>query len=114
MVDKIPGQLSDRRTMLGELNWIFTAITDTIAWSSLPKELFQKLFRLVWFRFFSYRIILILLENFIHNAVSYCVYTYYFSQLFSIVLYSYFSFFPLIYYEFINHDSCCSYSSILL
>uniref|UniRef100_A0A0R3RZM9 WD_REPEATS_REGION domain-containing protein n=1 Tax=Elaeophora elaphi TaxID=1147741 RepID=A0A0R3RZM9_9BILA len=46
MVDKIPGQLSDRRTMLGELNWIFTAITDTIAWSSLPKELFQKLFRL--------------------------------------------------------------------
>ncbi|KAK6112160.1 Raptor N-terminal CASPase like domain family protein [Brugia pahangi] len=46
IVDKIPGQLSDRRTMLGELNWIFTAITDTIAWSSLPKELFQKLFRL--------------------------------------------------------------------
>ncbi|XP_059163901.1 regulatory-associated protein of mTOR-like isoform X2 [Physella acuta] len=45
MVDKIPGQLSDRRTMLGELNWIFTAITDTIAWNSLPRELFQKLFR---------------------------------------------------------------------
>ncbi|KAL0892629.1 hypothetical protein ABMA27_014356 [Loxostege sticticalis] len=31
--------------MLGELNWIFTAITDTIAWSSLPAELFQQLFR---------------------------------------------------------------------
>lgn len=31
--------------MLGELNWIFTAITDTIAWSSLPPELFQQLFR---------------------------------------------------------------------
>uniref|UniRef100_A0A2C9JG35 Raptor N-terminal CASPase-like domain-containing protein n=1 Tax=Biomphalaria glabrata TaxID=6526 RepID=A0A2C9JG35_BIOGL len=45
MVDKIPGQLSDRRTMLGELNWIFTAITDTIAWNLLPRELFQKLFR---------------------------------------------------------------------
>ncbi|GFO38269.1 regulatory-associated protein of mtor [Plakobranchus ocellatus] len=45
MVDKIPGQLNDRRTMLGELNWIFTAITDTIAWNSLPRELFQKLFR---------------------------------------------------------------------
>ena len=31
--------------MLGELNWIFTAITDTIAWNSLPRDLFHKLFR---------------------------------------------------------------------
>lgn len=31
--------------MLGELNWIFTAITDTIAWNILPRDLFQKLFR---------------------------------------------------------------------
>uniref|UniRef100_A0A2M4A4U5 Putative guanine nucleotide binding protein mip1 n=2 Tax=Anopheles triannulatus TaxID=58253 RepID=A0A2M4A4U5_9DIPT len=45
MIERIPGQLSDRRTMLGELNWIFTAITDTIAWNTLPPELFQKLFR---------------------------------------------------------------------
>lgn len=45
LVDKIPGQLNDRRTMLGELNWIFTAITDTIAWNTLPRDLFQKLFR---------------------------------------------------------------------
>ncbi|XP_044015926.1 regulatory-associated protein of mTOR isoform X2 [Aphidius gifuensis] len=45
LIDKIPGQLSDRRTMLGELNWIFTAITDTIAWNTLPRDLFQKLFR---------------------------------------------------------------------
>lgn len=45
LVDKIPGLVSDRRTMLGELNWIFTAITDTIAWNSLPAELFQQLFR---------------------------------------------------------------------
>jgi regulatory associated protein of mTOR len=45
LVDKIPGQLNDRRTMLGELNWIFTAITDTIAWNSLPRDLFQRLFR---------------------------------------------------------------------
>nr|UBK23765.1 regulatory-associated protein of mTOR-like [Macrobrachium rosenbergii] len=45
IVDKIPGQLNDRRTMLGELNWIFTAITDTIAWNTLPRDLFQKLFR---------------------------------------------------------------------
>ncbi|KAJ1638184.1 raptor N-terminal caspase like domain-containing protein [Pavlovales sp. CCMP2436] len=45
MIDRIPGHLSDRRTPLGELNWIFTAITDTIAWNSLPQPLFQKLFR---------------------------------------------------------------------
>ncbi|XP_023246408.1 regulatory-associated protein of mTOR isoform X2 [Copidosoma floridanum] len=45
LVDKIPGQLADRKTMLGELNWIFTAITDTIAWNTLPRDLFQKLFR---------------------------------------------------------------------
>ena len=44
-LERIPGQLSDRRTMLGELNWIFTAITDTIAWNVLPKKLFQELFR---------------------------------------------------------------------
>ncbi|CAL8124186.1 unnamed protein product [Orchesella dallaii] len=44
-VEKVPGQLNDRRTMLGELNWIFTAITDTIAWNILPRALFQKLFR---------------------------------------------------------------------
>jgi len=45
MLDKIPGQFGDRRTMLGELNWIFTAITDTIAWNMLPWEIFQKYFR---------------------------------------------------------------------
>ncbi|KAG8184610.1 hypothetical protein JTE90_005221 [Oedothorax gibbosus] len=44
-IDQLPGQVSDRRTMLGELNWIFTAITDTIAWDVLPRELFQRLFR---------------------------------------------------------------------
>ena len=44
-LEKIPGQFGDRRTMLGELNWIFTAITDTIAWNTLPRETFQKLFR---------------------------------------------------------------------
>ncbi|CAF1277418.1 unnamed protein product, partial [Didymodactylos carnosus] len=45
MIDKIPGTVTDRKSMLGELNWIFTAVTDTIAWNSLPKELFQRLFR---------------------------------------------------------------------
>ncbi|KAH8662333.1 WD repeat domain-containing protein mip1 [Xylariales sp. PMI_506] len=42
---KLPGRLQERRTPLGELNWIFTAITDTIAWTSLPRELFRKFFR---------------------------------------------------------------------
>ncbi|KAF1983882.1 WD repeat-containing protein-like protein mip1 [Aulographum hederae CBS 113979] len=41
----IPGRVSERRTPIGELNWIFTAITDTIAWNSLPGPLFKKLFR---------------------------------------------------------------------
>lgn len=44
-IERIPGKLTDRKTPLGELNWIFTAITDTIAWNVLPKQLFQKLFR---------------------------------------------------------------------
>ncbi|CAD5121741.1 DgyrCDS10218 [Dimorphilus gyrociliatus] len=45
LIDKIPGHLTDRKSMLGELNWVFTAITDTIAWNCLPTELFQRLFR---------------------------------------------------------------------
>jgi regulator-associated protein of mTOR len=45
MLDKIPGQLNDRRTMRGQLNWIFTAVTDTIAWNLLPSDLFHRLFR---------------------------------------------------------------------
>ena len=45
MIDKIPGAVTDRKSMLGELNWIFTAVTDTIAWNSLPKDIFQRLFR---------------------------------------------------------------------
>lgn len=42
---KIPGRSQERRTPIGELNWIFTAITDTIAWNTLPKPLFKRLFR---------------------------------------------------------------------
>ncbi|SPQ19061.1 53f7980f-da97-45b9-b5b8-389a2ada3425 [Thermothielavioides terrestris] len=42
---KLPGKLQERRTPLGELNWIFTAITDTIAWTTLPRPLFRKFFR---------------------------------------------------------------------
>ncbi|CAO1633933.1 unnamed protein product [Sympodiomycopsis kandeliae] len=45
MVMNIPGRLQDRRTPLGELNWIFTAITDTIAWTVLPRSIFRRLFR---------------------------------------------------------------------
>ncbi|PKA50577.1 Regulatory-associated protein of TOR 1 [Apostasia shenzhenica] len=45
LVDKIPGRQNDRKTLLGELNWIFTAVTDTIAWNVLPHDLFQRLFR---------------------------------------------------------------------
>lgn len=37
VVDTLPGNLNNRRTPLGELNWIFTSITDTIAWTVLPK-----------------------------------------------------------------------------
>ncbi|CAB9503552.1 Regulatory-associated protein of TOR [Seminavis robusta] len=44
-VDAIPGKENDRKTPLGELNWIFTAVTDSIAWNVLPKPLFQRLFR---------------------------------------------------------------------
>ncbi|KAG2481634.1 hypothetical protein PVAP13_J096570 [Panicum virgatum] len=50
LIDQIPGRKNDRKTLLGELdqqelNWIFTAITDTIAWNVLPHDLFQRLFR---------------------------------------------------------------------
>ncbi|KAH8822774.1 hypothetical protein DL96DRAFT_1619182 [Flagelloscypha sp. PMI_526] len=44
-VMQLPGDLKDRRTPLGELNWIFTAITDTIAWTTFSKELFARLYR---------------------------------------------------------------------
>ena len=45
MIDNIPGKETDRKTLFGELNWIFTAVTDSIAWSVLSKPLFYKLFR---------------------------------------------------------------------
>ncbi|KAJ3722358.1 raptor N-terminal caspase like domain-containing protein [Lentinula raphanica] len=41
----MPGNLKDRRTPLGELNWIFTAITDTIAWTTFSPEIFARLYR---------------------------------------------------------------------
>ncbi len=45
LVDKLPGSTVTRKTPLGELNWIFTAITDAIAFDMLPTDLFLKLFR---------------------------------------------------------------------
>lgn len=45
MLHEVPGDLKDRRTPLGELNWIFTAVTDTIAWTFFPRPIFKRLFR---------------------------------------------------------------------
>ncbi|TFK65446.1 hypothetical protein BDN72DRAFT_196251 [Pluteus cervinus] len=45
MVMQLPGDLKERRTPLGELNWLFTAITDTIAWTTFSRELFTRLYR---------------------------------------------------------------------
>jgi regulator-associated protein of mTOR len=45
MLHEVPGDLKDRRTPLGELNWIFTAVTDTIAWTSFSRPIFKRLFR---------------------------------------------------------------------
>jgi regulator-associated protein of mTOR len=42
---QIPGKINDRRTPLGELTWIFNAITDTIAYRTLAAPLFRFLFR---------------------------------------------------------------------
>ena len=44
-LDLIPGSPADRRTPLGELHWIFTAITDSIAFASFPPSVFSALFR---------------------------------------------------------------------
>ena len=44
-VTKVPGRAAERRSPMGELNWILTAITDTIAWNVLPPPLFRMLFR---------------------------------------------------------------------
>src|SRR3990167_2054019 len=45
LIQNIPGNQDDRTTPLGEISWIFTAITETIAWESFSPELFQKLYR---------------------------------------------------------------------
>lgn len=45
MISRLPGDLRDRRTPLGELNWIFTAVTDTIAWTTFSRDIFTRLYR---------------------------------------------------------------------
>jgi len=44
-VMKILGPLQERRRPLGELNWIFIAITVIIFWNTLPLPVFKKLGR---------------------------------------------------------------------
>ncbi|XP_038121865.1 regulatory-associated protein of mTOR [Culex quinquefasciatus] len=41
----VPGRLSQRPTMKGELNWILTAILDAIAWDSFDSETFGRFYR---------------------------------------------------------------------
>ncbi|KAJ2611533.1 Target of rapamycin complex 1 subunit kog1 [Coemansia sp. RSA 1365] len=43
--EKLPGSTQDRYTPMGEINWIITTVTDTIAWSALPPDQFNKMFR---------------------------------------------------------------------
>ncbi|KAJ3431979.1 regulatory-associated protein of mtor [Anaeramoeba flamelloides] len=45
LIDHIPGKINDRRTLLGELHWVYITIADTIAWNTLSTSLFQKLYR---------------------------------------------------------------------
>ncbi|XP_058461926.1 regulatory-associated protein of mTOR-like [Malaya genurostris] len=42
---KLPGIPGNRETLLGQLDWLLTMITDAIAYNLLPTEQFQKLFR---------------------------------------------------------------------
>ncbi|KAJ3435346.1 regulatory-associated protein of mtor [Anaeramoeba flamelloides] len=44
-IENIPGDLNKRFTVLGELKQIFVSITESIAWTSFPNEIFQKLYR---------------------------------------------------------------------
>lgn len=41
----VVGDICDRQILMGQLDWVLTLILDAIARDSLPKELFQKLFR---------------------------------------------------------------------
>jgi regulator-associated protein of mTOR len=45
MLLKIPGQLNDRNSPLGDMNWLLLAVLETIAFQSYPLAEFRKLFR---------------------------------------------------------------------
>ena len=45
LLEQLQGKLTDRGAPLGQLNWVFTAVTDTIAWHVLPRDVFLRLFR---------------------------------------------------------------------
>jgi regulator-associated protein of mTOR len=45
ILSRLTGTLSERRSPLGELNWVLTGITDAIAWALLPQPFFSRLFR---------------------------------------------------------------------
>ncbi|CCW63429.1 unnamed protein product [Phytomonas sp. EM1] len=45
MIRNLPGDLNDRKTPRGDLNWVLNAITTTIAWCVLPPSQFHYLFR---------------------------------------------------------------------
>eukprot|EP01029_Cantina_marsupialis_P000803 TRINITY_DN105_c0_g2_i2.p1 TRINITY_DN105_c0_g2~~TRINITY_DN105_c0_g2_i2.p1 ORF type:complete len:1377 (-),score=237.03 TRINITY_DN105_c0_g2_i2:973-5103(-) len=43
--EQICGSPGKRQTPFGQLNWLLTTITDSIAWQVLPHDIFQKYFR---------------------------------------------------------------------
>nr|QWX95787.1 RPTOR-like protein [Strongyloides stercoralis] len=73
LIEVIPGDLNNRKTLLGELNWVFTAITDTIAYTAFSKEIFSKYFRtdlLVASLFRSFLLASRVMESFHCTAIS--------------------------------------------
>ncbi|XP_058826832.1 protein raptor homolog [Topomyia yanbarensis] len=42
---KLPGDLCDRQTLVGQLDWILTLLTDAVAYNLLPADRFRQLFR---------------------------------------------------------------------
>lgn len=45
MLDRIPGKYNLRSSPLGDLEYVFTAVSDAIAWNVLPRDLFKRLYR---------------------------------------------------------------------
>ena len=45
LLERLPGKVGERQSAVGQLNWVLTAVTDTIAWHVLPRVTFLRLFR---------------------------------------------------------------------